>query len=70
MTFIDPQAKGSKNPRWLRGQRDHAMVQILFGLDFLLVPVMCGTDQSWYSAAYQNQTAGAVGRDVQHSAPN
>lgn len=70
LTFTDPQAKGSKNPMWLCGQRGHVMYHILFSLDLLLAPVMCGTDQLWYCAAYQHQTAGAVGRDVQHSAPN
>lgn len=37
---------------------------------FLLAPEVCGTAQPWYSATYQDQAAGAMGRDVQHSAPN
>lgn len=41
----------------------------LYGRAFLLVPAEHGTDELWYSAAYQHQAAGAVGRDVQHSAP-
>ena len=44
--------------------------QFLYGRAFLLVPATRGTDQLWYSAAYQHQAAGAVGRDVQYSAPN
>lgn len=41
----------------------------IYGRASPLVPVERGTDELWYSAAYQHQAAGAVGRDVQHSAP-
>lgn len=40
------------------------------GCAFLLVNAKCEPDKSWHGAAYQHQAAGAVRRDVQHSAPN